>query len=212
MLTVAQQHAASGRRASICSLDDTWSMFVEGSGGSAATAGAAPNVPTIMAPNLSSPAAPLTEPCVQAVLNADFGDVGHVMFSTHAEDGDEDDVSASRPMALRVNVDAAQGRAAAFPPITVGWRDSGTHGENAFDRHPCTSPLAPKELWHEVTVQPFVDPTTGEAALLLTQSDATGRAKTEETLSKMVEVSVGPWGALHLTYCPARSYGSPLGE
>ena len=190
MLTVAQQHAASGRRASICSLDDTWSMFVEGSGGSAATAGAAPSVPAIMAPNLSSPAAPLTEPCVQAALNnADLGDVGLVMFSTRAEDGDEDDVSASRQMALRVNVGVAQGRAAAFPPITVGRRDGGAHGENAFDRHPCTSPLAPKELWHEVTVQPFVDPTTGEAALLLTQSDATGRAKTEETLSKMVEVS-----------------------
>ena len=208
MLTVAQQHAATGRRASICSLDDTWSMFVEGSGGSAATAGAAPNVP-ITAPSLSSPAAPLTEPCVH---DADVGDVGVVMFSTRAEDGDKDDVSASRPMALRVNVGVAQGRAAAFPPITVGRRDGGAHGENAFDRHPCTSPLAPKELWHEVTVQPFVDPTTGEAALLLTQSDATGRAKTEETLSKMVEVSVGPWGALHLTYCPARSYGSPLGE
>ena len=184
MLTVAQQHAASGRRAST-SLDDTWSMFVEGSSGSApaGTAAAAPHVPLTR-----------THPSMPAPLNGawmcdvDVGDVGVVMCSTYAENGDEDDISLSRPLALRVNVDVLRGRAAGFPPRTAGW-DSVALGDNICYSEMSTPAAAPEELWHEVTVQPFIDPNTGEAALLVTQSDATGRAKTEETLSKMVEVS-----------------------
>ena len=181
MLTVAQQHAASGRRASV---DDTWSMLVEGSGGTAAAAGAAPREPPLTG---SSPSMPM--PLNDAwMCGMGVGDVGLVMCSTHAEDGDEDDVSLPHPLALRVNVDALRGRAAGFPPHAVGW-DTVACGDNVCYSEVSTRATAPKELWHEVTVQPFIDPTTGEAALLVTQSDATGRAKTEETLSKMVEVS-----------------------
>ena len=185
MLTVAQQHAASGRRASITSLDDTWSMFVEGSSGSApAGAAAAPHVP-LARTHPSMPAAPLNGAWM---CDVDVGDVGLVMCSTYAENGDEDDISLSRPLALRVDVDVLRGRAAGFPTHTAGW-DSVALGDNVCYSETSTPAAAPTELWHEVTVQPFIDPSTGEAALLVTQSDATGRAKTEETLSKMVEVS-----------------------
>ena len=54
----------------------------------------------------------------------------------------------------------------------------------------------PQDVWHEVTVAPYIDPTTGHASLLITQSDATGRAETEAALSRLNEV-----GGLGLTAC-----------
>ena len=180
MLTVAQQHAASGRRAST-SLDDTWSMFVKGSGGGpATTVGAVPPVPHLTG---SNPSVPLNGTWM---CDADAVALGLVMCSTCAEDGDVDDIPLSRPLALRVNADALRGGTAGLPPHTAaGW-------DNVCCSEMSTPAAAPEELWHEVTVQPFIDPTTGEAALLITQSDATGRAKTEKTLSKMVEVRALP--------------------
>ena len=45
-----------------------------------------------------------------------------------------------------------------------------------------------RQFWHEVTVAPYTDPTTGLPALIITQSDATGRAETEAALSRLNEV------------------------
>ena len=47
---------------------------------------------------------------------------------------------------------------------------------------------AQPQVWHEVTIQPYVDPSTGEQTLLVTQCDATRRAETEGILSQMNEV------------------------
>ena len=43
-------------------------------------------------------------------------------------------------------------------------------------------------IWHEVTVEPYVDPITGGVAMLVTQSDATARMETEAALARMNEV------------------------
>ena len=45
-------------------------------------------------------------------------------------------------------------------------------------------------VWHEVTVQPYTYPSSGEPALMITQYDATGRAETESVLTKLNEVSL----------------------
>ena len=44
------------------------------------------------------------------------------------------------------------------------------------------------DVWHEVTIQPYIDPATGDLDILITQSDATGRAETEAALSRLNEV------------------------
>ena len=43
-------------------------------------------------------------------------------------------------------------------------------------------------VWHEVTVQPYIYPSSGEPALMITQYDATGRAETESVLTRLNEV------------------------
>ena len=42
--------------------------------------------------------------------------------------------------------------------------------------------------WHEVSLSPFTNPFTGEPCVLLSQSDATGRAETEAILTRLNEV------------------------
>ena len=44
-------------------------------------------------------------------------------------------------------------------------------------------------VWHEVTVQPYTDPATGDPALMVTQSEATSRVQAEGALSRLNEVS-----------------------
>ena len=55
------------------------------------------------------------------------------------------------------------------------------------------SPALPRSpraatIWHEVAVEPYLDPVTGGVALLVTQSDATARMETEAALARMNEV------------------------
>ena len=42
--------------------------------------------------------------------------------------------------------------------------------------------------WHEVSLSPFTNPFTGDPCVLLSQSDATGRAETEAVLTRLNEV------------------------
>ena len=94
--------------------------------------------------------------------------------------------SIRRPPSIPHNLDdLIQASAKVIPKEDYNNNGALTH-EN--DHEPCCGYDEKECEWHEVTIQPFVDPMTGEEAILVSQSDALNRVEIETGLSRLNEV------------------------
>ena len=65
--------------------------------------------------------------------------------------------------------------------------DLASHEESSGSSSDCGA----ADVWHDVTVQPYLDPATKDPAMMITQSEATTRVITEGALSRLNEVHLG---------------------